>query len=293
MELQRRPPHLRKRIGSFQSIHRVREILRQHRLHTVCESALCPNLGECFARSVATFLILGDVCTRNCRFCNIKQGVPTPLNPEEPELVARAAKELGLKHVVVTSVTRDDLPDGGASHFAMTINALKRELNGSAVEVLTPDFCGNEESLERVAGAAPDIFNHNLECIQRLYPEIRPRAEYERSLAVLGFMKKGWPEMLTKSGIMVGLGERIEEVVEVMDDLRRVQCDMITIGQYLSPSKEHAPVREYVPPERFEEFKTLALERGFVMVASEPYVRSSYHAEEFFSQVAGLSNGPG
>nr|WP_240951388.1 lipoyl synthase [Caldanaerobacter subterraneus] len=260
--------------------------LKNMALNTVCQSANCPNMGECFARRTATFMIMGNICTRNCRFCAVEKGHPQPLDEEEPGRVAEAARRLGLKHVVVTSVTRDDLPDGGASHFAKTIYELKK-LPGVTVEVLVPDFMGNEEAIRTVVEAKPDVINHNVETVPRLYSRVRPKADYIRSLNLLKKVKELDPLILTKSGIMVGLGETEEEVIEVMKDLRDIDCDMMTIGQYLRPSHKHIEVAEYVTPEQFKRYEEIGYKLGFKHVASGPLVRSSYHADVGLSLARG------
>ncbi|MEN3184405.1 MAG: lipoyl synthase [Atribacterota bacterium] len=275
------PSWIKRRFPPQEEWESVQRLLRTLALHTVCESARCPNIGECFRRGTATFLILGNVCTRSCRFCAVAKGTPGPLDPEEPERVAEAAQRLNLKHVVVTSVTRDDLPDGGAGHFAATIGAIRRVLPQATVEVLVPDFQGKEEALDTVLAARPDVLNHNVETVPRLYPSVRPQAHYERSLWLLKRAKEKAPGILTKSGLMVGLGETREEVEGVLRDLRGVQCDIVTIGQYLRPSVHHLPVAAYIPPEEFAYYREYALRLGFLGVASGPFVRSSYRAEEF------------
>lgn len=275
------PSWIKRRFPPQEEWEGVQKLLRTLALHTVCESARCPNIGECFRRGTATFLILGNVCTRSCRFCAVAKGTPGPPDPEEPERVAEAARQLNLKHVVVTSVTRDDLPDGGAGHFAATIVAIRRVLPQATVEVLVPDFQGKEEALNTVLAARPDVLNHNVETVPRLYPSVRPQANYKRSLWLLGRAKEKAPDILTKSGLMVGLGETREEVEGVLKDLRSVQCDIVTIGQYLRPSVRHLPVASYIPPEEFEYYREYALRLGFLGVASGPFVRSSYRAEEF------------
>ena len=249
-------------------------------LTTVCKNAACPNIGECFGRHTATFMIMGANCTRNCRYCKVDKGLPTPLDPDEPENLARAAKALGLQHTVVTSVTRDDLPDGGAEHFARTIVALKKALRESSVEVLIPDFNGDSDALRTVLDAKPDILNHNVETVPSLFKRVRPKAEYHRSVELLGKSKKFAPDIHTKSGLMVGLGETEAEVHAVMQDLRSVDCDLLTIGQYLQPSAKHLDVVEYITPEQFEAYKEKGLSMGFKYVASGPFVRSSYQAAE-------------
>jgi len=249
-------------------------------LHTVCQSARCPNLGECFGHGTATFLILGNACTRDCRFCAVEHGRPAAPDPEEPSRVAEAAKRLGLRFVVITSVTRDDLPDGGAAHFAATIHAVRDLLPAARVEVLVPDFRGDPEAVRTVLTARPDVFGHNLETVPRLYPEVRPQADYRRSLEVLRFATELVPEVVTKSGLMVGLGEDDEEVLAVLRDLRAVGGSALTIGQYLQPTRGHALMVEYVHPGVFAEYARQAREMGFTRVMSGPLVRSSYHAEE-------------
>lgn len=275
-------PHwLTKRVPSPQNVRAVELMMRESRLHTVCESARCPNLGECWSHKTATFMILGDICTRSCGFCAIKVGRPQPADPEEPMRVAQTARAMGLRHIVVTSVARDELPDEGAGHFAATIRALRTEIPAAIVEVLTPDFKGKRWCIRLVTDAHPDIYNHNLETVERLSPEVRPQAKYRRSLEVLQAVKQLDPTIYTKSGIMLGLGERHEEVVQALHDLRNAGVDSVTIGQYLRPTMHHLPVKEYVPPERFAEYEHIGMEMGFLFVASAPFVRSSYNAVEF------------
>lgn len=271
------PPWLRKRVPAGTEARGVRELVRGLHLHTVCQEARCPNAGECFARGTATFMILGEVCTRNCTFCAVRHGAPAPPREDEPQRVADATERMGLSHVVVTSVTRDDLPDGGSGQFARTIRALHR-LPEVTVEVLTPDFGGRARLLDRVLEAGPEVFNHNVETVPRLYPEVRPQADYRRSLAVLSRAAQRPDEPAVKSGLMVGLGERREELDEVFDDLLEAGCRALTIGQYLRPSPAHHPVVEFVRPEEFERLRERALEAGFEAVASGPFVRSSYRA---------------
>ena len=249
-------------------------------LHTVCQSARCPNLGECFGRGTATFLILGNTCTRDCRFCAVEHGQPMEVDPEEPRRVAEAAAMLGLQYVVVTSVTRDDLPDGGAGHFAATIEAIRELLPGARVEVLVPDFRGEAEALAVVMAGRPEVLNHNVETVPRLYPEVRPQADYRRSLELLRRASVMTTEVVTKSGFMVGLGEREQEVVDLLEDLRASAVQSVTIGQYLQPTRRHLPVAEYIAPEVFERYDMVAREFGFSYVLSGPLVRSSYHAGE-------------
>jgi len=256
------------------------DFLKSLGLHTVCQSASCPNIGECFSRKTATFMILGDVCTRDCGFCGVRHGIPLPVDAGEPQRVAEAAAQMGLKYVVVTSVTRDDLADGGASQFAETIRRIKARIPDAKVEVLVPDFGGDELALEAVLEAEPFVLNHNVETAPRLYPIVRPQADYQRSLKLLETARRSKPSIYKKSGFMIGLGESEEEVKEVMRDLRRAGCDFVTIGQYLRPSKANLPVAEYVPPARFDEYKAVGEEMGFRYVASGPFVRSSYHAAD-------------
>jgi len=277
------PPWLRKRLPPDGSARPVLTLLRELGLATVCQEARCPNLPECFARRTATFMILGRRCTRNCAFCAVETGRPEPLDPDEPLRVAEAARRLGLRHVVVTSVTRDDLPDGGSAHFARTVEAVHRHTEAT-VEVLTPDFGGRRKDVERVLEAGPEVFNHNVETVPRLYPEVRPQADYRRSLAVLEIAARtGIPAV--KSGLMLGLGESQEELHEVFQDLRRAGCTALTLGQYLSPSPAHHPVAEYVPPERFEDLAGRARGMGFQAVAAGPFVRSSYRAAELAAEL--------
>jgi lipoic acid synthetase len=252
------------------------------RLHTVCQEARCPNLGECFSQGTATFLILGDRCTRNCRFCAIGHGPSGPPDPEEPARVAEAVKAMGLQYVVITSVTRDDLPDGGAALFAETIRTVRKKRSEAKVEVLIPDFQGNVEALRTVVEARPDVLNHNVETVPRLYPSVRPGAVYERSIDLLSQVRVLDLSMPTKSGLMLGLGESADEVRETLQDLVDAGCRILTLGQYLQPSKEHLPVARFVPPEEFDAWKETALQMGFAEVASGPFVRSSYHAKELF-----------
>jgi len=264
----------------------MRGLLQRYGLNTVCEGALCPNQGECFGQGTATFLILGRTCTRNCTFCAIpsEEHPPAP-DPGEAERIAQAAVELGLKHVVITSVTRDDLGDGGASNFAQTVEALKKNNPQIIVEVLVPDFLGSLAALEIVVNSGPEIINHNLETIPRLYPEVRPQADYRRSIGLLKRVKEINSQKITKSGLMLGLGEEQEEVLQVMRDLREVSCDLLTLGQYLQPSGRHHPVIRYIPPEEFEELRKEGEEMGFKGVFSAPFVRSSFHAAEIFEKI--------
>jgi lipoic acid synthetase len=254
-------------------------LLRELRLETVCENARCPNRPECYSRRTATFMILGNICTRPCGFCSVPRGAPEPLEDDEPERVAEAALRLGLKHVVITSVTRDDLPDGGAGHFYRCVRAVRRS-TGAVVEVLTPDFLGDVRAIDRVLEAEPEVYNHNMETVPRFYRKVRGRAEYQRSLDLLARVKNRAPHIATKSGLMLGLGETADELLETLADLRSVGCDMLTLGQYLTPTLKHIPVARFLPPEEFEALGKLARTLGFRQVASGPFVRSSYHAAE-------------
>ena len=260
-------------------------IVRAHGLHTVCEEASCPNIGECWDKRHATFLIMGDTCTRACAFCNVKTGLPGPLDPREPERVAEATQRLGLAHVVVTSVDRDDLSDGGAAHFAAVIRATRARCRSTTIEILTPDFLRKDGALEVVVAAASDVFNHNLETVPSLYLTVRPGARYFHSIRLLQRVKEIDPHMFTKSGIMVGLGEHRNEVLQVMDDLRSAEVDFLTIGQYLQPTRKHHPVARFVTPEEFKDYQTIAYAKGFLMVASSPLTRSSHHAGEDFARL--------
>jgi lipoyl synthase len=263
----------------------TREIVREHKLHTVCEEAACPNIGECWTNHHATMMILGDTCTRACAFCNVKTGLPGALDLDEPENVGRAVAKLGLKHVVITSVDRDDLPDGGAEHFAKTIRAIRALSPDTSIEVLTPDFLRKDGALDVVMDARPDVFNHNLETVPRLYLSVRPGARYFTSLQLLARAKELVPEGFTKSGLMVGLGESREEIMQVMDDLRAANVDFLTIGQYLQPTKKHAALARFWTPEEFKGLEQVARAKGFLMVSASPLTRSSYHADSDFAQM--------
>ena len=260
-------------------------IVHENGLHTVCEEAGCPNIGECWEKKHATFMILGDTCTRACAFCNVKTGLPGAVDPNEPAHVAEATRKLGLVHIVVTSVDRDDLDDGGAEHFAATIKAIRGHCPATTIEVLTPDFLRKDGAVERVVAARPDVFNHNLETVPSLYLTVRPGARYFASLRLLQRVKEIDPTMFTKSGIMVGLGEERNEVLQVMDDLRSASVDFLTIGQYLQPTRKHHPVMRFAPPGEFEALKTIAFAKGFLMVSSSPLTRSSHHAGEDFARL--------
>jgi lipoic acid synthetase len=283
--LVRKPDWIRVRAPVSKGYSATHAIVRQHGLHTVCEEAGCPNIGECWDKKHATFMILGDTCTRACAFCNVKTGLPGPLDPAEPDRVARATEMLGLAHVVVTSVDRDDLEDGGAQHFADTIRVIRSRCATTTIEVLTPDFLRKDGAVECVVEARPDVFNHNLETVPSHYLTVRPGARYFASLRLLQRVKEIEPRMFTKSGIMVGLGEERNEVLQVMDDLRSAGVDFLTIGQYLQPSRKHHAVVRFVPPDEFEALKTIAFAKGFLMVASSPLTRSSHHAGEDFARL--------
>lgn len=258
----------------------VRKILRENNLNTVCDSARCPNKAECYAKNTATFMILGNICTRNCRFCSCMSGIPDPITPEEPAKVAKAVKELNLKYAVITSVTRDDLPDGGAEHFAHTIYEIKKLTPEVKIEVLTPDFQGDENAINTVLQAKPQVFNHNTETVKRLYPVARPQANYERSLKFLSYIKECSPEIYTKSGFMIGLGETFDEIIELLQDLKNHNCDIVTVGQYIQPTKNHLKVEKYYTPQEFEKIKEEALKAGIKYPVAFPLARSSYKASE-------------
>lgn len=278
----RKPPWLRRRLPTGPEYEEVRALLRDGDLHTVCQEAKCPNQWECFSCRTATFLIMGPRCTRCCRFCAVEHGPSGPPDPNEPSRVAEAALRLGLRYVVITSVTRDDLPDGGAGHFVETIREIRRKLPGARVEVLVPDFQGREQSIRAVVEARPDVLNHNVETVPRLYPSVRPEAVYERSLELLRRVGAIAPGLPAKSGLMLGLGETGEEIERTLRDLFDAGCSMLTLGQYLQPSAGHLAVQRFVPPEEFDRWKKTALEMGFAMVASGPFVRSSYHAGHLY-----------
>ena len=276
---------LRRKLPDQKVINKMENLFKDLNLHTVCDSALCPNRGECFKNGTATFMIMGDVCSRNCQFCAVKKGKPLPLDPKEPIHIAQAAKYLKLKHVVVTSVTRDDLLNGGAEHFAQTVIAIKNLLPKSTVEILIPDFQGSREALQKVIEVYPEVINHNIETIERLYSSVRPIADYKTSLQLIKRVKIGNQDIITKSGIMLGLGEKKEEVVIAMKDLRKVNCDLLTIGQYLRPSPQHLKVKEYIHPDEFEVYRKIGMSLGFKHVLSGPLVRSSYHSGEILQNI--------
>ncbi len=281
----KKPSWIRAKSPTSEGYKDTKEILSRLGLTTVCEEAACPNIGECWTKQHATMMIMGDTCTRACSFCNIATGKPEDLDPFEPQRVAVAVMELGLKHVVITSVDRDDIEDGGADHFVKTIERIRDMAPDTTIEILTPDFRRKEASIERVARAHPDVFNHNLETVPRLYPTIRPGSRYFASLRLLQRVKEVDPSVFTKSGIMVGLGETKEEVKQVMDDMRAADVDFLTIGQYLQPTPKHAPVERFVTPEEFAQYEKIARGKGFLMVSSSPMTRSSYHAGDDFERL--------
>jgi len=286
----RRPEWLRVRAPVSQAYAETRALMRDLNLVTVCEEASCPNIGECWAQKHATMMILGSVCTRACAFCNVATGRPDRLDDTEPENVAKAVASLGLRHVVITSVDRDDLDDGGAAHFAKTIEFIRLYSAGTTIEILTPDFLRKDGALEVVVAARPDVFNHNMETVPRLYPSIRPGARYFHSLSILQRVKQLDPSIFTKSGIMVGLGEMDEEVVQLMDDLRSADVDFMTIGQYLQPTPKHAPVDRFVEPAQFDAYATQGKSKGFLLMSSSPLTRSSYHADTDFAELQQARN---
>ncbi|MCP5433512.1 MAG: lipoyl synthase, partial [Alphaproteobacteria bacterium] len=278
----RKPSWIRVRAPTSPEYRRTRDVLRSEGLVTVCEEAACPNVGECWAKAHATMMIMGEICTRACAFCNVRTGLPQPLDSDEPVRVAEAVARLGLSHVVITSVDRDDLDDGGAGHFAATIAAIRARTPSTTVEVLTPDFLRKEGALDKVIAAGPDVFNHNLETVPRLYLAVRPGARYYQSLRLLERAKELSPGQFTKSGLMVGLGEERAEIMQVMDDLRSAGVDFLTIGQYLQPTRRHHPVARFVTPDEFKAYESIARAKGFLMVSASPLTRSSYHAGEDF-----------
>ena len=284
-ESPRKPEWIRVKAPGSSEYHETRRLIREHRLHTVCEEAACPNIGECWKQKHATVMILGSTCTRACSFCNIATGRPDLLDPHEPERVGEAVGKLGLSHIVVTSVDRDDLDDGGAGHFARTIAAIRGAAPATTIEVLVPDFLRKDGAIETVVAARPDVLNHNLETVPRLYVEVRPGARYFASLRLLDQVKRIDPAMFTKSGIMVGLGEGRDEVSQVMDDLRAADVDFLTIGQYLQPTPKHHRIDRFVTPDEFESYRRLALGKGFLMVSAAPLTRSSYHAGDDFARL--------
>ncbi|MEA2992254.1 MAG: lipoyl synthase [Alphaproteobacteria bacterium] len=287
----KKPDWIRVKAPVSRGYDETRRIMRENNLHTVCEEAGCPNIGECWEKKHATFMIMGDTCTRACAFCNVKTGLPGALDPHEPEHVAEATAKLGLAHIVVTSVDRDDLDDGGAEHFAETIRAIRARCPSTTIEVLTPDFLRKDGAVEKVVAARPDVFNHNLETVPSLYLTVRPGARYFVSIRVLQRVKEIDPAMFTKSGIMLGLGEERNEILQVMDDLRAADVDFLTIGQYLQPTRKHHEVVRFVPPEEFKALEAVAYAKGFLMVSSSPLTRSSHHAGEDFARLKAARDG--
>jgi len=278
--MRRHPDWLKVKIGSGENFVKMKSLLQNAKLHTICEEAKCPNIAECFGNGTAVFLIMGDTCSRNCGYCNVKHGKPLPINPNEPKDVAESVKELGLSYAVVTSVTRDDLEDGGASIFSEVVKEIKYATKNCNIEVLIPDFKGDEVALKKVIDAEPDVVNHNIEVSEELFPTIRPEGNYKTSLNVLKTIKKINRKMKTKSGFMVGLGEDKDQIIKTMQDLREADVDFLTIGQYLQPTRQHVEIKKYYTPEEFNEFKEIAMNLGFKHVESGPLVRSSYHAEK-------------
>lgn len=289
-EMLRKPDWIRVRAPGSAVYRETQQIVRENGLVTVCEEAGCPNIGECWSKKHATMMIMGEICTRACAFCNVRTGLPTALDPMEPENVAIAVEKLGLEHVVITSVDRDDLPDGGAEHFAQVIRAIRARTPRTTIEILTPDFLRKEGALEVVVAAKPDVFNHNLETVPSKYLKVRPGARYFHSIRLLQRVKELDPTMFTKSGIMVGLGEERNEVLQLMDDLRSADVDFLTIGQYLAPTRKHHPVIRYVTPDEFKSFATIATTKGFLLVSSSPLTRSSHHAGEDFAKLRDARN---
>ena len=285
----RKPGWLKRNLPSGPTYERVRKLLSKSRLHTVCQEAKCPNMWECFSRKTSTFLIMGPNCTRNCRFCAVEQGLLGLPDPEEPARVAEAAEKMKLKYVVITSVTRDDLPDGGADHFARTVREVRNRIPDALVEILIPDFLGDKRAINTVMESRPDVLNHNIETVSRLYPSVRPEADYFRSLAVLRQAKQLNPSGFTKSGLMFGLGELPGEVEKTLNDIVETGCNMLTLGQYLQPSTRHIEVDRFVSPEEFDDWKKTALDIGFSEVASGPFVRSSFHAKELYKNAGNRS----
>ena len=286
----KKPDWIRVKAPVSQEYHGTRDLIKAHKLNTVCEEAACPNIGECWAKKHATIMILGSVCTRSCRFCNIATGRPDQLDPHEPQRVAEALAKLGLSHVVITSVDRDDLSDGGAHHFAQVIKGIRQMSPNTTIEILTPDFLRKEGALEVVVEAQPDVYNHNVETVPRLYASVRPGARYYHSINLLHRVKQLNPNLFTKSGLMVGLGETKQEVYQVMDDLRSADVDFLTIGQYLQPTPQHHEVMRFVEPDEFKDYESIARGKGFLMVSASPLTRSSYHAGEDFERLKQARN---
>ena len=286
--IKKKPDWIRTKIIDTQNYFKTKEIINKKKLHTVCQEASCPNISECWSKRHATFMIMGDTCTRACSFCNVKTGKPTYLDPLEPLKIAQATKELNLKHVVITSVDRDDLIDGGADHFSQVIFETRRKNKNTTIEVLTPDFLRKGDAFKKVVNANPDVFNHNIETVPSLYRRVRPGSRYFASVNLLKSVKEINKTIFTKSGIMLGLGENKDEVLQVMDDLLSANVDFLTIGQYLQPSVKHYPLNRYVHPDEFQKFKEIAMSKGFIIVSSSPLTRSSYHADEDFSEMKKL-----
>ena len=284
-EVLRKPDWIRVKAPVSETYHETRKLMRDNNLVTVCEEAGCPNIGECWDKKHATMMIMGDTCTRACAFCNVRTGMPDPLDPKEPENVADAVAKLGLRHIVITSVDRDDLADGGAQHFADVILAIRERTPSTTIEILTPDFLRKEGALEIVVAAKPDVFNHNIETVPSNYLSIRPGSRYFHSIRLLQRVKEIDPSIFTKSGIMVGLGEERNEVLQLMDDLRSADVDFMTIGQYLQPTRKHAEVKKFVTPEEFKSYERVAYTKGFLLVSSSPLTRSSYHADDDFAKL--------
>ncbi|WFW29511.1 MAG: lipoyl synthase [Wolbachia endosymbiont of Menacanthus eurysternus] len=280
-----KPTWLKSKVPTGKIFSKTLNTVKSYNLHTVCEEAACPNIGECWNKYHAAIMILGSICTRACTFCNVVTGIPNKLDPYEPNNLAKAVKELNLKHIVITSVNRDDLPDGGASQFINCIKEIRKTVEKTTIEILTPDFLNKNGAFEAIAIASPDVYNHNIETVPRLYAKIRPKARYFHSLYLLKMVKQINPKLFTKSGLMVGLGETKEEILQVMDDLRSAEVDFITIGQYLQPTQKHVKIDRYITPEEFEQYKHIAYSKGFLMVASSPLTRSSYHAEKAFNKL--------
>lgn len=286
----KKPEWIKVKAPTSKEYFETKALVSEHKLHTVCEEAACPNIGECWSKRHATFMILGDVCTRSCKFCNVKTGLPDLLDPHEPERVGLAVAKMNLAHVVITSVDRDDLDDGGAEHFAQVIRAIRQLSPDTTIEVLTPDFLRKEHAIEIVVKAKPDVFNHNLETVPRLYASVRPGARYFNSLRLLDTVKKFDNTIFTKSGVMVGLGEEKHEIFQVMDDLRSAQVDFMTIGQYLQPTPKHHPVMDFITPEQFDEYASRGRAKGFLLIAASPLTRSSYHAGDDFKRLSMARN---
>jgi len=284
----RHPDWLKISIPGGQEFKKIKQQLRSSHLHTICEEAKCPNLSECFQKGTATFLILGDTCTRNCRYCNVKNGIPDTLNPDEVRDVSESVQKLDLSHVVITSVTRDDIKDGGASIFADAINAIKIKKSTCSIEVLIPDFQGNQQSLQTVLSAKPDVLNHNIEVVKELFPSVRPEGDYKLSIDVLKQSKRYNSELITKSGFMAGLGESKDQIYKLLQDLKQVDVDILTIGQYLQPTKKHVPIKKYYTPQEFNDLSIIAKNMGFSHIESGPLVRSSYNAEYALKQVRNI-----